>query len=123
MDFKNFKNHFQYLIIKGLKSKKRNINFKAKILINLQAFNRLRKHGVTGRYKVNETLLKKLDLILIRRSQDSQYCQCKSSTFKVRVGKQSPAVSFNQKDQKNEKFFSGTYIFSFEFIRYERMDN
>lgn len=120
MDYKTFKTHFQYLIIKGLRPKKRKILYQTKFLINQRVYLRLKKDGVSGRFKTNETLLKKLKLHLTSFIDTHQYCTCQPSTFKLRVGKQAPVNSFNQINSQLNQFNSGTYIFSFQFIRYEQ---
>ena len=121
MDFKNFKKHFQYLIIKGLKPLKRNITSKGQILISKKLFNKLRSdYGLTGRFKINERFHTDLNLELCRYSDRCQYCQCKSDTFRIRVGRQKPAFAFNHvRPNEFRKFSSGAFIFAFEFIRYE----
>ena len=53
----NFKIYLQYLIIKGLKPKKRNFNFKGQILITEKMFKELKEKGLTGRFKANEEFL------------------------------------------------------------------
>ncbi len=123
MDSKSFKIHLQYLIIKGLKPIKRNINVKGQVSISERLFNQLKKNGVTGRFKTNVKLIGDLNLNLRRYSDQNQYCQCKPDTFRIRVGRQTPAISFNPTSsselQPIHKFPSGAFIFAFEFIRYE----
>ena len=120
MDIKNFKRHLQYHIIKGLKPMKRNIACKGQILICEKLYNKLKKYGLTGRFKTNESFLTYLNLELCRYSDRNQYCQCKPETFRIRVGRQKPVYAFNQAEPNElRKFQSGAFIFAFEFIRYE----
>lgn len=119
MDLSSFKNHFQYLIIKGLQPKKRNTCIKGQIQINKKVFDHLKRNGVTGRYKINEKLLTKLKLQLYHHVDRLQYCLCRPDTIKLRVGKQASVQSFNPLRSEEIQFKSRAYIFAFEFIRYE----
>ena len=120
MDYKNFKNYFQYLIINGLKTLKRNIKVKGQILISGKLYSKLKKDGLTGRYKTNAEFLTSLNLVLCRCIDSRQYCRCKPDTFRIRVGRQKPAIAFNQhRPNESRKLNSGAFIFAFEFIRYE----
>ncbi len=120
MDYVLFKTHLQYLIIRGLKSKKRNITVKEKFLISSKLYSKLKGMGVTGRFKTNGHLLASLQLELRRYSGCNGYCQCMPETFRLRIGRQATLRSSDGKESK--KYQSGAYIFSFEFIRYELVD-
>ncbi len=118
MDSKSFKSYLQYLIIKGLKPMKRNINVRGQILISESLYKNLKTKGLTGRFKINEEFINNLRLELRRYSDPHQLCRCEPGTFKIRVGRQKPASALNPSSNQMHKFRGG-FIFAFEFIRYE----
>ena len=122
MDSKNFKTYLQYLIIKGLKAKKRNINVKGKIMISEKLFNQLKKEGINGRFRTNENLINNLQLELRRYIDYNQYCECKAETFRFRVGRNTSVSSMHPANSSNvteQVYSSSAFIFAFEFIRHE----
>lgn len=109
-----FQRQLQYLILKGLTPKKRAVNSKGCIVISKKVYDDMRVKGLTGRFKIQPDLLEDLDLVLYQ--DQSQHCLTTPQHFKVRVGRQK-----NIKDGRSNKWTNGSFIFSFEFIRFERV--
>lgn len=110
MDYLHFERSLQYQVLNGLSPKKRSINYRGRLLINHDVFNRLKSFGVTGRYKPNTNLTQQF--ILRRQVGATDYCSTTEEVFFVRIGRQKSIKVLNSQ-------YNGFFLFSFQFIRYE----
>ena len=113
MDLEHFKKQLQYLIINGLKPVKRKTISKGKILVNQSVFRSLKEIGIRGRFSRNDSFIDNLQMTLRRNIDDFQYCECRPSSFQVRVGRTRTLKS------NNKLYESGSFIFAFQFVRFE----
>jgi hypothetical protein len=116
-----FIKHFQWILIKQLKPRRRNPGESGKILIPEVLFDMFRNQfGVTGRFAVNEAAMDYFNLINIRYINNREYCHFENNEMVVRVSRTSKA-SLIDKDLNETKHSSGLYLFSYQFNRREEV--
>lgn len=118
-----FVKHFQWKLMSQLKAKKRSRAESGKILIPASLFEHFKAtYHVSGAFKTNVALMDSLSLINIRYINNTDYCSFNKNLIRVRVGR-TRKVQFKDCSMQNIDLYSGHYLFSYRFIRYEGKNN
>ncbi len=106
-----------------LKAKKRSRAESGKILIPSCLFEHFKAiYNVNGAFRPNLALMNTLSLINIRYINNTDYCSFDKKFIRVRVGR-TRKVQFKDCNMQNIDSYSGHYLFSYRFIRYEGKNN